>query len=250
MNSTHPFESGIEGLIEEGDAFKRLSAIPASRARRFHLCLALAFLFTALVGFGPSYSTKIAHGHPSLVLHVHAVLFTGWLVLLVVQSALVRSRRLGLHKRLGIAGAVLATTMLPMGVMTALESARLRGATPESLRLLMLQFGALFLFGTFVALAIGFRRRSQVHRRMIVLATVSIIPAAIVRLPLIGGSPVVALILSTLFVVAGAVHDRRTTGRAHPVYVWGGVAILVSAPLRVLLGQTGTWQSFARLLVG
>ncbi len=249
MTTQNPLTSGIDGLIEEGDAFKRLSTPRSVTPRRFHTGLALAFLLTAFGGFAPSYSAKLSHGDPSAILHVHALFFTGWLVLLVAQAALVRSRRVGLHKRLGIAGAVLAAAMLPTGVLVALEAAQLRGGTPSALKLLSVQFGALLLFAGFVAIAVWKRRRSEVHRRMIVLATVSIIPAAIVRLPLIGGNPLFALVLSTLFVVAGIVHDCFR-GRPHPVYVWGGLVIVLSGPARVLFGQTSAWQAIAGYLLG
>jgi hypothetical protein len=59
----------------------------------------------------------------------------------------------------------------------------------------------------------------------------------------------IALVLSALFVVAGMIHDWKSRGRVHPIYVWGGLVILVSGPVRFALGQTSAWQSFARFLV-
>ncbi len=59
----------------------------------------------------------------------------------------------------------------------------------------------------------------------------------------------IALLLSALFVVAGIVHDWRSRGRVHPIYIWGSLVILLSGPVRFALGQSGPWLSFARFLI-
>jgi hypothetical protein len=115
--------------------------------------------------------------------------------------------------------------------------------------LLVFQLGALLLFAGFVAAALVLRRRPDYHRRLMLLATVSIIPPAIARLPWVDFRAPLAVGLSLSFVVAGAIHDLRVRGRVHPAYVWGGLALVASAPLRFLLGQSNAWQSFARFLV-
>lgn len=79
-------------------------------------------------------------------------------------------------------------------------------------------------------------------------STAVVITPAVSRLPFVP-NPMIALVLSTLFVVAGIVHDWKSRGRVHPIYFWGGLVILLSGPARFALGQTGMWQSFARFLV-
>src|SRR5690242_9724338 len=98
----------------------------ARHRRTFYTGLAAAFLITGLVGFGPTYFLKPLRSSPPLtpLLHVHAAVFTSWLVLLFAQTALVSSSRIDLHKRLGIVGALLAALMVPLGIMTAIEAAR------------------------------------------------------------------------------------------------------------------------------
>jgi hypothetical protein len=218
--------------------------------RRFHIGLSLAFVVTAVIGFAPRYwATGVVQPHPlGPLLHMHALFFTAWLLLLLVQSALVAVRRVSLHRRLGMAGALLAVTMVPLGLMTAVAAARRALTIPgqDPTTLLCFQAGAIVLFAGFVGAGLWHKRHPEHHRRLIVLATVCLIPPAIVRLPLPGMAPIPALLLSTLFVVAGIVHDLRTRGRVHPVYVWGGLVVLVSAPLRFALAQTSAWQSFAR----
>src|SRR5215470_6391156 len=80
------------------DASSPSPALPRDLARQgrlFHTCMAVAFLITAVVGFGPTYFFKPVHPSPPLspLLHVHGMVFTSWLILLIVQSGLVRVDR-------------------------------------------------------------------------------------------------------------------------------------------------------------
>ncbi|MEO7597337.1 MAG: hypothetical protein ABIV50_00275, partial [Opitutus sp.] len=223
-------------------------------SRLFHTGIALALLVTALAGFAPTYFLKAYYHAPLLspILHLHGVVFTAWLVLLLAQSALVASHRVDLHKRLGIAAAMLAVIMMPVGTMTAIDGARrgvaVAGMTP--LAFMVFPIGALMMFAGFVGAALWYRRRPEIHRRLVLLGTVSIITPAIARLPGIDHNPVKALLLSTVFVMAAMIHDWKVRGRVHPIYIFGVLFIPLSGPIRAAIGQTVAWQSFAQLLVG
>jgi hypothetical protein len=226
----------------------------ARRSRIFHTCLALAFLITVFAGFAPTYYLKGAYGTPALspLLHLHAAVFTAWLVLLVAQTALVAAHRTDLHKRLGIAGALLAALMIPLGVMTAIEGAR-RGVGPngaDPLAFMIFPIGAVVMFAGFIGAALWKRRQPEIHRRLIILGTVSIMTPAIARLSFVGKNAVFALALSLLFIIAGMIHDWKIRGRVHHIYIWGAPLIFLSGPARAMLGQTAAWQAFARFLVG
>ena len=88
--------------------------------------MAVAFLITTIAGFGPTYFFKPVHPSPEFLplLHVHGLVFTAWLVLLIVQSGLVRADRVDRYKRLGIAGAVLAPLMVLLGLYVAVDGGR------------------------------------------------------------------------------------------------------------------------------
>jgi hypothetical protein len=236
------------------DAASLSTSVPVRRDRIFHTGLAVAFLVTTIAGFGPTYFLKEIYHTPPLspLLHVHGMVFTCWLLLLLAQSALVASRRVDVHRRLGIAGAVLAAAMIPLGVLVAIEAARRGAATPglTPLSFMVFPIGAVVMFAGFIGAALWKRRKPEIHRRLIVLGTVSILTPAIARLPFTGHNPVLALVLSLLFVVAGMVHDWRTRRRVHPLYIWGGIIILLSGPGRSAIGQTAAWQAFAQMLVG
>lgn len=257
MQKSRGVASGVEGLIEEGEAFDRLRAearsTPAGRRSTFHAGMSVAFLVTAFAGFAPTYYLKaLSHAPPlSPLVHVHGLVFTAWLLLLFTQSALVAAHRIDLHRRLGVVGAVLAATMLPVGILTATAAAR-RGVAPpgfDPLVFLIFPITSVALFAGFIGAAMWRRRQPESHRRLMLLATISLMTPAIARLPVVGTRPVVGLLLSTLFVLAAMLNDWKARRPVHPSYLWGGLIILLSGPARFGLGHTEVWRSLARFLV-
>jgi hypothetical protein len=239
----------INGLIEEGEAFARLGSAPSRSARRFHVGMSIALLLTAFAGFAPSYYLRSLSDRPPLgaLLHVHGLVFTSWLVLLFTQSALVSARRVDLHRRLGIAGALIAATMVPLGFMAALEAGRSWLVTgKQPLGFVIFPLGQILMFAVFVGAALWKRRTKEVHRRLILLASITTITAALARIVV---HPLLALALSALFIVAGMVHDWRTQRRVHPVYIWGGLVFVLSGPLRFAIARTAACEHLACWLV-
>lgn len=225
----------------------------AGHERRFHVGIATALLSTALAGFAPTYFLKtVTHAPPlSPLAHVHGAAFTAWLVLLLVQSALVVRRRIAWHRRLGVFGALLAASMVPLGVLMAIDAARhgraAPGFTPQEFMIFPL--GQILLFGVFVTIAVLRRSCSAIHRRFMLLASITLMTPAIARLPLVEQRPLPALGLTLCFVFAGMIHDRRSRGRIHPAYFVGGAVLLMSGPARFVIGHTEIWRSIARSLM-
>jgi hypothetical protein len=116
---------------------------------------------------------------------------------------------------------------------------------------LALPFFAVTLFAGFVTAGISLRARAQTHKRLMLLATIAILDAAFARLPgvLALGVPA-AFALQDLFLVACALYDFATRRRVHPVYRWGGLVILVSQPLRLVVSQTPLWLAFGDWVKG
>ena len=230
-------------------------AAPLSSARHdrvFHTGMAVALLITAIAGFGPTYFFKPVLASPPLspLLHIHGLVFTAWLVLLIVQSGLVRAHRIDLHKRLGIGGAVLATAMVVLGVMAAVYGARHGRSADgmEPLAFMIFPFGQTLLFGGFVGAALWKRRQPELHRRLILLGTICLMTPAISRI--VDHRAVLASLLTLIFVVVAMIHDWKSSRRVHPLYIFGFAILLISGPGRAAFANTEAWQAFARFLVG
>ena len=193
---------------------------------------------------------------PEKIFYVHGALFTAWIVLLVAQALLVAAGRTDVHRRIGLWGAVLAVFMVVVGVLGALIAARrptgFVGIPVPGLQFLVVPLVDMLLFASFVALAIAKRGESQAHKRWMLLASLNLITAAIARWPgvITIGAPPLFFGLTDLFLVALVIWDRVSRGRVHPATKWGGLLIVASQPLRLVVSGTAAWLAFARWATG
>lgn len=232
------------------------------RRSRFFAGMSIAAALTVFVGFAPSFYLKpiFGLGRPLLpIVALHGGLFSAWVLLMVAQPALVARGRIDLHRPLGIAGAVLAVAMI------LVASAADIGGDPgwiawfavhptpaaTAIRYLAGNTGALVQFGALVAAAVYWRARPQAHKRLMLLATVAILPAALARLLAGVGfatgldPPVLAaltwlsmhgvLSLTTLpFFGALVIHDLRTLARVHAATLCGGALVYLLGAFAML----------------
>ena len=235
---------------------------PGRHDRHFYSSMAIGMALTVLIGFGPTYYTKafsdtpmstLSGGPMTPLVHIHGALFTAWVLLFIAQTALVAQHKVAIHRRLGIAGALLAASMVTVGTLTALKMAA-RGSAPggiDPLAFSMIPLSDMFLFAAFVAAALLMRANREAHKRLMLLAYVCIVVAAVARLPgVLPLGPLVFFGLAFVFILFGVVYDSVSRHRVHPVYIWGGSLLLVSVPLRLAISRTGAWRSFAEGLVG
>lgn len=228
--------------------------------RVFYSGMAVAMGLTVFAGFAPSYYLRFLGGEPAVTIsgapisglvHLHAALFSSWVLLFIVQTALVATRRVAVHRRLGVAIAVIAAGMVIVGTRLAIESAARGASVPgvDALAFLAIPIFDMILFAIFVTTALVRRRDREAHKRLMLLAYVSIIVAAMARIPgVLTLGPPGFFGLAFVFVILGGIYDFLTRGRLHKVYLWGGALFLLSVPLRLLISNTGAWRSFAELL--
>ena len=234
---------------------------PAARDRKFYTGIAIVMLFTVLVGFSRTYFLGLISGHartitgrvPNTTVHLHALLFMSWLVLFILQTSLVATHRVKVHRKLGYFGVALAAAMIVVGGRTAVEAARL-GAVPPGAKpwsFIAIPFGDITTFAIFILGAVLCRNDKDKHKRLMILASACLMSAALVRWPGVLALGVLASYgLTLLFPIAGAVYDRWSRGRVHPVYWWGLALIVLGVPVRVALLGSLTWQHAMQSLFG
>ena len=247
------------------------AAPPRARAAgrtRFYFWLSLACLAIGVGGFAPTYWLQVPAGTftGTPLMHIHAVVFTGWLLLLVGQNWRIAQGRLDHHKAWGLVGISLATAMLVIGWLTAivgLEERLAGGFGDKSRAFLIVPLFSVTTFFAFVVAAIANIRRPEWHKRFIFVGTAIALMAAVARFFLIynkGFAPGVrpgnfppnpvnaslpALAVVCLIVVAGMIHDWRTRGRPHPAWTIGLSVLVIGGLLRAPLAATPAWLAFA-----
>jgi len=225
-----------------------------AREHRFFTGMGLAALLIALIGFAPTYYLRSFSSIEPLttLVHLHGGVATAWLLLFIAQSSLVAAGRTDLHRRVGPAGAALAVLVVLVGYVTAIEAAR-KGVTPPGgpppLAFLAIPLGTLLSFAVLAGLALLWRRQRDTHRRLMLLATIAMLPPAFARLRWLGGGgPPFAIGGTCLLVFICMAWDRRVQGRIHPAFLWGGGLLVLSLPLRFALTRSETWMGVARWL--
>jgi hypothetical protein len=243
-----------EEIINTRDQSKRGQS--KRRERLFYTGMALALVITVFAGFARTFYLRPYFDARPLIplLVLHGTVFTSWLALLVIQTTLVAANRTRIHRRLGIAGMALAIIMILIGTITAIIRAKVIEVPPNAppaLAFLTIPLGDMLVFALLVGSAFYFRHRADVHKRLILLATIGILPAAVARLPFAfiqQGGPLAFFGLADLFIVPCLIYDLVTRGRPHRATVLGGALIVISQPLRLLIGNTHTWLAFAAWL--
>jgi hypothetical protein len=235
---------------------------------------------TAFVGFVPTFWVPLAKGIPERigVLAIHALVFFGWMLLLIYQAWLVASGNVARHRDVGMIGVSLATAMTIFGTLAAINAAQRAIAAhfaDGGEAFMIVPLAAMFSFAVLITAALVNVRRSDWHKRFLISATAVILDAPIAR-PFIayivmgghmppfegtagmagipGPPPPVAGILppsliGDLFIVAGMIYDWRTRGKVHPAYFWAGGFVLAVQLLKIPFSTTALWHGMARWLI-
>ena len=212
--------------------------------------LLIVFVF---LGFAPTYYMRPANASPiPAYLQVHGAAMTGWYVLLLLQTTLIAMRRRAVHRRLGIAGAVIAAVIVLLNPLVVVWSvAHQVPGTPIELTALIVvgDLLVMVIFAILVMLAIHWRRYPETHSRMLMLASIAVAGPALGRFSLsLAGTPlpgVIALMLLPLLVV---VHDRVLMNRVHSVSAWGTAAIVGSLVLSIAIANSPAGPAIVRWL--
>jgi hypothetical protein len=244
------------------EAIATASAI-RSESRYFYVWMAGGFLLVAFGGFIPTYWAKVATGtfHAEPIIHIHGALLFSWTCFYFVQTALVASGRTLKHRAWGLAGISLFTAMM-CSILVGQEAVLARNAAlgygDAALRFSAVTLMAWPLMAVFFTLAIVKIRQPEAHKRLMTLLMVGIMTPALARLFLtffappgvVGPPPPFAAtppgLVADLFLVVAMIRDWRMLGRPHPVYIYGGIALLAIQLLAAPLAATATWMHIAR----
>jgi hypothetical protein len=240
----------------------RLPAAATDSARYFYFYMALSCAAVAFLGFAPTYFMPLAKGSLSAtpVIHAHGIIFFAWSLFFVFQSWLAASGRIMRHRSVGMIGISLATAMTIFGFLvgvSAMKRSAAIGQIDEGIAFAIVPWSGILFFAVVFAWAIAAVRQPETHKRLMLLAGISILDAAVARWFLTflappgpaGPPPVIVTIppalVAYLLLVAAMIFDWRTRGRPHQVYVIGGIALVAIKILNLPISATHVWHSIA-----
>jgi len=222
--------------------------------RYFHVGAALVMILLNTVGFVPSLiDQSTRNAPPGATVMAHGLLASAWLLVFLAQALFVSTGRLAVHKRLGWVGPAVAVLLVATGVMAVLDFGR-RGfdlsgdlgrfpppGGPQTREDLVAGISgpllAFAVFGILVAAGMWFRRRPEIHKRLMLLSLLSLGFTPLLHLGgrLLGSWPglygpflVAAPLTFALMLFSSAIHDKWSTGRIHPVSLWTPVVLLLT----------------------
>jgi hypothetical protein len=120
---------------------------------------------------------------------------------------------------------------------------------PDVTGFLLLNVNAALVFGVLVLLGWSMRQRPQTHKRLMLLAMISLMGPGIARLPLVAGHPPAVIGLSLSFLAAGPIYDWVTRRRVHPAWAWALFTFVGAPPVVMALSSTEAWHRIAARLI-
>jgi len=220
--------------------------------RRFYSGVALAVAATVFLGFSRTFFLRGYFDTTPLAwpFIVHGLVFSAWIALFVAQTSLIAARRVETHRQLGWAGAGLAMVMVGVAMLAAVTAGRrdiAAGHVEESLTFFATPVFSMIVFAALLGLGVALRGRAETHKRLMLLATLSLLDAAVARWPFpsLVGTPLGYYGITDAFILAAILYDFLSRRSVHAVYLWGGLAIVAGQWLRDVLGATAPWHAFA-----
>jgi hypothetical protein len=221
---------------------------------------AMSLIFAAIVGSGFSRTVDQNLFHASIprpmVLWFHGAAFSSWIVFYILQSTLVRVHKVSWHRLLGWFGAALAACMVVLGLITAIVMGRfdivqMHGPAMDLTAFLSVPFYDMIAFASTVGLAIYWRKKPELHRRLLLIATCGLTDAALARWAYIFDYNLFFPLVDAL-ILLGVGRDLVVNGRVHKVYLYALPLLIVGQIISNYMwrAQPAWWLSIGHSILG
>ena len=220
--------------------------------------LSMSLLITAIVIYGFSHTVNSNLLHPDMprpwILWVHGILFFGWLFFFVLQSTLVRTHNVRIHRTLGWFGVAWASAMVVVGISTGITMTRyniLHHRFDDSLQFLAIPLSDMVIFGAIFALAIYFRTKPEYHRRLMLISCCLLTDAAFGRFPIHAFADHWFYAGVDVLLLIAILRDLIVTRTVHPVYRYALPVLIVaqSITLYAYLAAPPGWVNIANAIL-
>jgi hypothetical protein len=223
--------------------------------RYFYFFISLVVAGIVVAGFSQTVDRNLFHAAPPkpVLLWIHGAAFSGWVIFFILQSALVRVRKVSVHRTLGWFGAALGAMMVTLGAVTAVVMGRFNAVQlhQPNPAFLSIQSFDMLAFGTLFGLAIVWRGKPELHRRFLVLATCGLLAAAFARFDYVFYHSLFYVCVDAVMLL-GVARDLLVDGRVHKVYLYAIPMVVIGQNLAIYLwhGAPGWWVSGCKEILG
>jgi hypothetical protein len=238
--SSFPTFTGRNGLID----------------KYFYFAMSLFIAGLVVAGFSRTVDHNLIHAAPArpLLLWIHGAAFSSWVLFYILQSALVRTHNVKVHRTVGWFGVALGACMVPLGFTIAVIMARFDTNVlhqPGGEAFLIIPFYDMVAFGILLSLAILWRAKPELHRRLLFIATCGLLDAAVGRFDYIFDHGYFFPCLDAV-ILLGVVRDLLVNRRIHKVYL---VTLPILAVVQTIVTQTWLrsspwWMNIAHRIIG
>ena len=206
----------------------------------FYFFMSLLIAVTVVYGFSHTIDHNLVHAVPRRpwLLYLHATVFSGWVAFFILQSALIRTRNVRIHRRLGWFGVALGVVIPVLGISAAISMARfylVHFHDASNIPFLSIQFCDITSFTIPFTLAILWRKKPEFHRRLVLVASCALTAAAFGRFPHYLLPYPWFYVGVDVLVFLGVVRDLIVNRRIHPVYRYALPALIVAETFAVQL---------------
>ncbi len=255
VNAEHP---GVAVASEKKLSPTTVTGRKGIVQRYFYFAMSLLLAAIVVSGFKRTVNDNLFH--PAIprpfILWIHGAAFAGWVIFFICQSTLVRVRKVSWHRCIGWFGAGLATVMVPLGVTTAIIMARfdtvqLHQSESDAHAFLSIPFYDMIAFGVMIALAICWRTKPDLHRRLIFIATCGLMDAPVARFDYVFDHNLFFPCLD-LLILLGVARDLLVDRRVHKVYRYALPLLIVGQSLSVYMWRHNPswWQAITHVIMG
>jgi hypothetical protein len=225
--------------------------------------MALAMIATSIAGFAPAIVHPAGRRAPlTLLAAAHGVVLLVWLLLFLSQSLLVATRRVGWHRRLGLTSILLLALIVPFSYTTTVGMVR-RGfdlsgdlhADPhpqpgkelDASTTSVFNFAGLLIFTVLAVAAVCYRRRPEIHKRLMLFANIELMQAPsghfLGHFPPLELNAATALLSFSIFLAAAVARDFLVAKRIHPLTAVLTIALFLSLPIEgAVVGPSAPWH--------
>ena len=223
-----------------------------------HFYFLMSLLISGIVAYGFSHTINANLFHPAVprpfILYVHAIVFSAWLVFFILQSALVRTRNVRVHRSIGWFGLAMGALMPVLGVATAVTMGRFDTVQlhqTDAEPTLIIPVFDMAVFATSFGLAMYWRTKPDFHRRLILIACCALTAAAFGRFPSRILPPILFYAGVDFLILLGVARDLIVSRRIHRVYRYTLPPILAgqAVVMYTVTHSPALWMKFAHAVL-